>query len=320
MSGTYTPHVRLEKRIARFKKSRAALLFNSGYSANTGIIPSIAGADTVIFSDELNHASIIDGIRLSRAKVKIFQHKNTAHLESLLKRYSYPQGQKKLVITDTVFSMDGDIAPLREIASLSKKHGALLMIDDAHATGVLGKDGRGGLEHFGLPTDSVLQMGTLSKAAGCLGGFAAGPEEFISVVMNTARSFIFSTSLPPAIAGACITAIDIIATRSKNRRKRLWKNRERLVKGLQSLGYDTLGSETPIVPVFAGEVRTALKLADYLLNMRIFAPAIRPPTVPEGLCRVRFSVTAQHTDEDIDYALETLKKFRSRNKPQMFSP
>src|SRR4030067_1705019 len=302
LSGSYIPHKKLEEKIARFKGTEAALIFNTGYSANTGIIPALVGVQDTIFSDEFNHASIIDGARLSKAEIKIYRHRNMNHLEGLLKKSS----KRKLIVTDTIFSMDGDIAPLKDIVFLSKKYGAMLMIDDAHGTGVLGKTGRGGLEHFGIRGDGIIQVGTLSKAFGCFGGFAAGSKDLIDFLINMARSFIYSTSLPPAIAEACIKAIDIVNSGSDSLRKKLWDNREKLYQGLKNLGYDTLNSETPIIPILAGAVKSALKMGDYLYKNKIFAPAIRPPTVPEGRCRIRFSVTAAHTEEDIDLVIERL--------------
>ena len=311
LSGTYSPHVRLEERIADFKKTGAALIFNTGYAANTGIIPALTDNETLIFSDELNHASIIDGIRLSKAGTKVYRHCDMGHLESLLEKGRADKKIKKLmVITDTVFSMDGDIAPLREIVLLCEKYDAALMIDEAHATGVLGETGRGGLEHFCINADNIIQMGTLSKAMGCYGGFAAGTKEMTDLLMNRARSFMYSTSLPPALCEAGIKAIEILEHRSKGLRKRLWKNRERLFTGLNGLGLDTLDSETPIIPVMAGSADNALKLAKYLYKNGIFVPAIRPPTVPEGKCRLRFTVTTGHTDEDIDLVIECLNRVK----------
>ncbi|MBI5410050.1 MAG: 8-amino-7-oxononanoate synthase [Nitrospirae bacterium] len=307
LSGTYAPHVKLEERLANFKKTEAALVFNTGYAANTGIIPAITGEDALIFSDELNHASIIDGIRLSKAKVKIYRHRDVNHLESLLKINL--KSKRRLMITDTIFSMDGDIAPLKDIFSLCERYDALLMIDDAHGTGVIGKTGRGGLEHFGIKqTDRIIQMGTLSKAAGCFGAFIAGPKDLINLLISKARSFIYSTSLPPAVAAAAAKAIDLIEFESEDRRRKLWINRQRLSEGLLKLGYDTLGSETPIIPVLTGDTKSVLKVGEYLFKRKIFAPAIRPPTVPEGKCRIRFSVTAAHTKEDIDLLIGVLKK------------
>lgn len=308
LSGTCLPHVQLEERIAKFKKTEAALVFNTGYAANTGIIPVIAGEDTVIFSDELNHASIVDGTRLSRAEVKVYRHRDVNHLESLLKKALNGKSiRRRLVITDTVFSMDGDIAPLKDLASLCDRYDALLMIDDAHGTGVLGKTGRGGLEHFGIKADNIIQMGTLSKAAGCYGAFIAGNKDLIELLINRARSFMYSTSLPPAVAAAGCRAIDIIDRKSVRLRERLWKNRKRLYDGLENMGFYTLDSDTPIIPVLAGDAGNALKLGQYLYKNKIFAPAIRPPTVPEGKCRIRFTITAGHTDEEIDLVLKVLK-------------
>lgn len=310
LSGTCAPHAELEERIAMFKKTEAALVFNTGYAANTGIIPAIAGADTVIFSDELNHASIVDGTRLSKAVVKVYRHREMNHLESLLKKSLNRKFiRRRLVITDSVFSMDGDIAPLEDLVSLCKIYDALLMIDDAHGTGVLGKTGRGALEHFDIKPDNIIQMGTLSKAAGCFGAFVAGNKDLIDLLVNKARSFIYSTSLPPAAAAAGCKAIDIIDRRSVRLRERLWKNRKRLYDGFINMGFDTLDSETPIIPVLAGDVKNTLELARHLFKYKIFAPAIRPPTVPEDKCRIRFSVTAGHTADDIDKTLECLDKF-----------
>lgn len=306
LSGSYIPHEKLEKQIARFKRTEAALVFNTGYSANTGIIPALVGTEDTVFSDKLNHASIIDGARLSKAKIKVYRHRDVNHLEKLLKKSS----GKMLIITDTVFSMDGDIAPLKDIVFLTKKYNAMLMIDDAHGTGVLGKTGRGGLEHSDIRADNIIQMGTLSKAFGCCGGFVAGSKNLINFLITTARSFVYSTSFPPAVAEAGIKAIDIVDSESHSLRKRLWKNRQRLYQGLKNLGYNTLSSETPIIPILAGDTRSALKIGNYLYKEKIFAPAIRPPTVPEGKCRIRFSVTAAHTDEDIDLVLERLRRFK----------
>lgn len=308
LSGSYIPHRRLEERIAEFKKTESALVFNTGYSANTGIIPAIAGTGWTILSDELNHASIIDGVRLSKAEIKIYKHRDINHLEGLLKKIS----REKLVVTDTLFSMDGDLAPLKDIVFLSKKYKAMLMIDDAHGTGVLGETGRGGLEHFGIRGDDIIQMGTLSKAFGCFGAFVAGTRDLIEFLINKARSFIYSTSLPPAVAQTAIKAIDIVEFKSDKLRKKLWDNRQRLYNGLKNLGCNTLSSETPIVPILLGDVKNTLKLSKYLYKSRIFAPAIRPPTVPEGKCRIRFSVTGAHTNTDIDLLIEKLENFKGQ--------
>jgi len=308
LSGTYEPHERLEERIARFKGTEKAIVFNTGYAANTGVIPAIAGDETLIFSDELNHASIIDGVRLSKAERRIYRHRDLNHLETLLKEsLGLARVQRRLIVTDTVFSMDGDIAPLKEMVFLSRKYSAILMIDEAHATGVLGETGRGGLEYFGIVSERVIQMGTMSKAIGCYGAFVAGSEDLINFLLNKSRSFIYSTSLPPVIIEACIKAFDIIESHFKDLRERLWRNRDRLYKGLKDLGYDTLDSQTPIIPILVGDVRSALDLAGHLYKNKIFAPAIRPPTVPEGRCRIRFSVSAVHGKKEIDLLLDCLK-------------
>ncbi|KPK01373.1 MAG: hypothetical protein AMK71_05815 [Nitrospira bacterium SG8_35_4] len=311
LSGTLVPHVMLEQLIARFKNTQKAVVFNSGYAANTGIIPVIAGEDSVIFSDELNHASIIDGARLSKAKIKIYRHCDMADLEELLEKSTKSRSvQRKVIITDTVFSMDGDIAPLKSIHALSREYGALLMIDDAHGTGVLGKTGRGAMEHSGIKDSAIIQMGTLSKAAGCFGAFAAGKRSLIDILVNRSRSFIYSTALPPAVASASAMALHILSTSSLRLRKRLWSNRERLFRGLTELGYDTMGSETPIIPILTGDAKNTLRLSKNLYRNNIYAPAIRPPTVLENKCRIRFSVTAAHTNDDIDRVLDCMSKFK----------
>ncbi len=309
LSGTFTPHMVLEDRVAQFKKTESALVFNTGYAANTGAVPALAGPDAVIFSDELNHASIVDGTRLSKAKVKIYRHRDVDHLDTLLKKtVSKKSIQRKIVITDTVFSMDGDIAPLRDILYLCDRHGAILMIDDAHGTGVLGQCGRGALDHFSIGSDGIIQMGTLSKAAGCYGAYIAGSRDLINLLINRARSFMYSTALPPAVAAGGIKAIDIIEKRSKTLRNKLWKNRKHLHQGLEALGYDTLGSETPVIPILMQTSKSALEKAGHLFESNIFAPAIRPPTVPDNKCRIRFSVTAGHRREDIERVIAVMSR------------
>lgn len=311
LSGTYVPHKKLEDRIAKFKSANSALVFNTGYAANTGIIPVIAGKGAEIFSDELNHASIIDGTRLSAAEVLIYKHKDVNHLESILKKSLKRKNVgQRVIVTDTVFSMDGDIAPLDDLIYLSERYGALLMIDDAHGTGVLGKTGRGALEHYGIKSGNIIQMGTLSKAVGCYGAYVAGSRDLIDLLVNKARSFIYSTSLPPLIAEAGSKAIDIIESRSVRLRKKLWENTIRLNKGLKEMGYDTLETETPIIPVMIGGPGNAIKAGKRLYGKGIFAPAIRPPSVQENKCRIRFSVTAGHSDDDIDRVLDVMRKIK----------
>ncbi len=310
LSGTHPLHCRLEERIAEFKGTERAVLFNTGYAANTGLIPAISSGSDIIFSDELNHASIIDGTRLSKARVEVYRHGDVEHLEHLIHNNAC-SGGRKFVVTDSVFSMDGDIAPLKEILELCNECDAILIVDDAHGTGVLGRRGRGALEFAEIESDRIIQMGTLSKAAGCYGAFVAGSGELASYLVNTARSFIYSTSLPPSVAASGIESLRIMENGSSGRRKTLWKNRKHLCNGLQSMGYDTMESATPIIPVAAGDEKTVLELSSRLLDQGIFAPAIRPPTVPEGMCRIRFTVTAAHKRKDIDYVLQCMSDIKS---------
>ncbi|MDP2277529.1 MAG: 8-amino-7-oxononanoate synthase, partial [Nitrospirota bacterium] len=300
-------HSELEKKTAKFKETQSALIFNSGYSANTGIIPAIADEGDVIFSDELNHASIVDGCRLSRAKKIIYRHKNIGHLSELIKK---EKAKRKIIITDSVFSMDGDIAPLKELydicLTLNAQRSTLnvfLYIDDAHGTGVLGS-GKGALAHFGIKPESwIIQMGTFSKALGSFGAFAAGSKDAIEWILNTARSFIFSTALPSCAAAASIAALEVIEKEPELVNK-LWSNREQAVHGITQLGYDIMGSETPIIPVRTGTIKEALHISQHLMENGIFAPAIRPPSVKEP--RIRRTVTSAHTDEDIEKLIKAL--------------
>ncbi|MFZ5996674.1 MAG: 8-amino-7-oxononanoate synthase [Nitrospirota bacterium] len=300
LSGGTALHRELEQRLAVFKGSDVALLFNSGYAANTSILPAIAGEGAVIFSDALNHASIIDGCRLSRAKTVIYRHKDADHLSALMQR---EKGRRNVVVTDTVFSMDGDIAPLKELYDLCCEYDALLYIDDAHGTGVLGA-GRGALAHFSLmPESRIIQMGTCSKALGSFGAFVVADRTTIDWLMNACRGFIFSTALPAAAAAASLASLEIIQ-KDPSLVKRLWSNRERLLKGITALGLDTLNSATPIVPVIVGGVEETLTAAERLKGKHIYAPAIRPPTVETP--RIRITVSAAHTESDIDTLLEAL--------------
>ncbi|HBR22861.1 MAG TPA: 8-amino-7-oxononanoate synthase [Nitrospiraceae bacterium] len=300
-------HDKLEKKTAEFKGTESALIFNSGYSANTGIIPAIADEGSVIFSDELNHASIVDGCRLSRAKKIIYRHKDTRHLSELIEKET---AKRKIIITDSVFSMDGDIAPLKEIYELCLTRNStlsipnfLLYIDDAHGTGVLG-NGKGAIAHFGIKPESwIIQMGTFSKALGSFGAFAAGNKDAIEWILNTARSFIFSTALPSCAAAASIAALEVIEKEPKLF-DRLWSNREQAVHEIIKLGYDIMDSETPIIPVRTETVEEALHISQHLLGNGIFAPAIRPPSVKEP--RIRITVTAAHTAEDIESLIKAL--------------
>jgi 8-amino-7-oxononanoate synthase len=307
VSGTSALHQALESRLAFFKGTEAALVFNSGYAANTGIIPAIAGAGDLILSDSLNHASIVDGCRLSKAQVKIYRHRDSEQVETLLKNNL--QAKRKLIVTDGVFSMDGDIAPLPDLVYLSEKYNAILMVDDAHGTGVLGQTGKGTVEHYGLSGRVHIQMGTLGKALGSFGAFAAGSKELIDFLINCSRSFIYSTALPSSVCAASLAAIDVIE-QEPERRDRLWNNRNRFANGLRSIGISTGASETPIVPVIIGDSGRALKAAEKLFEYGVYATAIRPPTVPADAARIRTTVSAAHSDADIDSALDIFSRLK----------
>ncbi len=302
LGGGCALHKELEERTALFKCTEASLVFNSGYAANAGILPSIADKDFTIFSDELNHASIIDGCRLSGAKLYIYRHKDLSHLGELIEKGS---SEKKLVVTDTVFSMGGDIAPLKGIYEICRNNGALLYIDDAHGTGVLG-NGKGALSHFQIrPEPWIIQMGTFSKALGSYGAFVAGSSAVIQWILNTARSFVFSTALPPCIVAGSLAGLELVEHDSGPLLK-LRSNREKLANGLSALGFDIMGSETPIIPIKTGTIKDTLRISRRLFEKGIYAPAIRPPTVKTP--RIRITVTAAHTDEDIERLIEALKK------------
>jgi glycine C-acetyltransferase len=303
VSGTSSVHQELEFRLARFKCTEAAILFNSGYAANTGIIPALAGDSDTILSDSLNHASIIDGCRLSRASVNVYRHKDMNHLEELLKQSS--ASRRKLIITDGIFSMDGDIAPLRDIVSLSEKYDAMLMVDDAHATGVLGKSGRGTAEHFGLEGRVHIQMGTLGKALGSFGAYVAGKKSLIEYLLNRSRSYCYSTSLPAAVCAASIAAIDILEN-DPGPRERLWNNQKRFIGGLRKIGISPGSSESPIVPIIIGNTEKALTASARLFDHGIYATAIRPPAVMNGFARIRMTIMAIQTETDIDSALDAV--------------
>jgi len=305
VSGTSLIHEELEHELTEFKKTEATILFNSGYAANTGVIPALAEKGDVIFSDRLNHASIIDGCRLSRASIRVYGHKDMNHLETLLKDHGHHS--RKLIITDGVFSMDGDIAPLPDLVELAEKYNALLMVDDAHATGVLGKGGRGTVEHFGMEGRIPIQMGTLGKAFGSYGAYVSGSRDLIRFLINRTRSYIYSTALPPAVCAASLAALKIIKNDTA-RRERLWRNRERFATGLKSLKIEYGNSETPILPLMIGDTERAIKIGARLLESGIFVAAIRPPTVPEGTSRIRTTLMAGFSDHDIDMALAAIGK------------
>jgi glycine C-acetyltransferase len=307
IAGTMSLHEELERRFAEFKGAEGALMFQSGFTANSGTVAAILSKEDVIVSDQLNHASIIDGARLSRAEIKVFPHTDVEAADNLLEETKAP-GRQQLLITDGVFSMDGDIAPLPGLVEVAEKHGAIMMIDDAHASGVLGEGGKGTVSHYGLDPKRIdVQVGTLSKAIGVLGGFIAGPSVLIQWLVNRGRPFLFSTSAPPPVAAACIAALDVIRDEPE-RLERLWSNTNLFKRGLHDLGFDTGESATPITPVIAGEETKAVELAALLWEEGVFTPAIVFPTVPKGRSRVRTIVTADHTEEDLGEALEAFER------------
>ena len=305
IAGTMTIHEELERRLAEFKHTPASLVLQSGFTANLGVLQSLVKEGDVIISDELNHASIIDGIRLSKAERSIFKHRDLDDLERHLEKHR--DKRVKLVVTDGVFSMDGDIAPLPGIVERAERFGALVMVDDAHASGVLGQNGRGSVNHFKLDGRVDLQIGTLSKAIGVLGGYVAADQAVRDFLIHRARPFLFSTSHPPGVAAACIAAIDVLLAEPE-RIERLWKNTARFKAGLKRLGYETGASETPITPVIVGKGSVAMELSDRLFQMGVFAQGIGYPTVPEGRARIRTIVTSVHTDAQLDRALEAFEK------------
>jgi len=302
LSGGSVLHKELEDRISRFKDTEAALVFNSGYAANTGIIPAISDSDTVLLSDELNHASIIDGCKLSGSKTLVYKHRDLNHIELLLRKEG---GKKKILITDTVFSMDGDIAPLKELSDICRHYHAVLYLDEAHSTGVLG-NGKGALAHFNMkPEPWIIQMGTFSKALGSFGAFLAGSADVVQWTLNNARSFVYSTALPSCIIAASMAALELIED-DQDLINRLWERRHMAAKGIKDAGYDIMGSETPIIPVKTGSVDNALIISKRLFARGIYAPAIRPPTVKEP--RIRINITAGHTEADIERLIQALKE------------
>lgn len=305
VSGSLPPHQELETALAQFKGTEAALTYGSGYLANIGTIPALIGRGGLILADRLCHASLIDGCRLSAADFRIYRHNDTDHLRSLLA--ARRQTRRTLIVTDGLFSMDGDLAPLPELNRLAQEYEADLYIDDAHGTGVMGPHGRGTVEHFGLDTQIPFQMGTLGKAFGSSGAYIAGPSTLIQYLMNTSRSFIFTTAPPPSSAAAATTALRIIQ-REPERRARLWANRERLFTGLTQLGFNLSPSVSPIIPILVGSAETALSFAEHLFEEGIYAPAIRPPTVPDATSRIRITVTAEHTAVHIDQALAAFQR------------
>lgn len=305
--GNMTAHQMLEQKIAGLKKAEDCVVFSSGYMANVGLISALIDRNDLVFSDRLNHASIVDGITMSRAKSFRYKHNDMEALCCLLKKSS--STQKKWIITDSVFSMDGDVADLKRIAELAKEHEAHIIVDEAHGFGVLGQNGGGLVEELGLQNEIDLQMGTLSKAAGCFGAYVCGSKSVMDYLRNKARSLIYTTGLPPSVMSAAIEAINIIS-RSNDRRQKVLKLADDLRQKIKTLGFDTLQSTTPIIPVVVGNEDDALNLSQYLWENNIWVSAIRPPTVPKGSARLRLTVTANHDKEHVDSLINVLKNFK----------
>lgn len=298
--GTLPPHEQLESALATFKQTEAALVFSSGYLANVGAVTCLIGRGGLILADRLCHASLLDGCRLSGADLRVYRHADSVHVETLLKRRA--SSRPTLIVTDGLFSMDGDVAPLPELAALAQRYGAMLYVDDAHGTGVMGPTGRGTIEHYGLENQIPFHMGTLGKALGSSGAYIAGPRDLIDMLVNTSRPFIFTTAPPPGSMAAAKAAL-VVVQQEPDRRRRLWANRERMRTGLQRLGFRLTASVSPILPILVGDAAKALSFAEQLLAHGVYAPAIRPPTVPEATSRVRVTVTSEHTAGHIDEAL-----------------
>jgi glycine C-acetyltransferase len=305
IAGTMQIHMELERRLASFKRTEAAVVFQSGFAANAGTVAALLGRDDVIVSDELNHASIIDGARLSRATIKVFPHRDVGAARTILA--GLPRGQRTLLITDGVFSMDGDLGALPGLCDIADEFGCIMMVDDAHASGVFGKQGRGTVDHFGLHGRVDVQVGTLSKALGALGGYVAGSRSLIEFLYRRARPFLFSTSHPPSVAATCLAALDVLEGEPQWM-ERLWQNTQFFKAGLQALGFDTGLSESPITPVIVGDGPRAVRLSDRLFEEGVFAQGITFPTVPRDKARVRTIVTATHTQAELEFALDVFRK------------
>jgi glycine C-acetyltransferase len=301
IAGTMDIHMELERRLADFKNVEKVVVFQSGFAANAGTVSAILTKEDVVISDELNHASIIDGCRLSRATIKVFPHKDVDAARKIIK--DLPASQRKLLITDGVFSMDGDIGPLPALCDLAEETGCIMMVDDAHASGVFGRNGRGTVDHFKMHGRVDIQVGTLSKAMGALGGYVAGNRNLIEFLYHRARPFLFSTSHPPSVVLACMAALDVLEQEPEII-ERLWENTRFFKEGLHRLGFNTGLSESPITPVIAGEGAKAMLLSDKLFERGVFAQGIAFPTVARDKARVRTIVTATHTREDLQYALD----------------
>jgi glycine C-acetyltransferase len=315
VSGTMSIHMELEEKIARFKNVEACVVFQSGFTANAGTVSAILGKGDFIVSDELNHASIIDGARLSKATIKVFRHKDLAHAEELLKEVAGEPG-RKLIITDGVFSMDGDIGPLPALCDLAEKYSAIMMVDDAHSSGILGRNGRGTIDHHNVHGRVDIQVGTLSKAIGAMGGYVCGSRDLIEFLYNRGRPFLFSTSHPPSVTASCIAAFEVLE-QEPELIERLWENTRFFKKELGALGFNVGGittpaSETPITPIIVGEGRLAMEFSRELFNEGVFTPGIAFPVVPEGKARLRTIMTATHTKDQLQRALEILKRVGKR--------
>lgn len=301
ISGTMEMHMELERRLAAFKHVESVVVFQSGFAANAGTVAAVLTKDDVIISDELNHASIIDGCRLSKAPIKVFPHKDVDAARKIMK--DLPREQKKILITDGVFSMDGDLGPVAELCDLAEEFNAIMMVDDAHASGVFGKNGSGTVDHFGCHGRVDIQVGTLSKAIGVLGGYVAGSKNLIEFLYHRARPFLFSTSHPPAVTAACLAALDVLESEPQWI-ERLWDNTRFFKAGLEQLGFNTGISESPITPVIVGEAATAAKMSDLLFARGVFAQSIGFPTVARDKARLRTIVAATHSKEDLQFALD----------------
>ena len=315
IAGTMRIHMELEEKIADFKNVEACVVFQSGFTANAGTVSSILGKEDYIISDELNHASIIDGARLSRANIKVFRHKDASHCEELLQELENKPGHK-LVITDGVFSMDGDIGPVDKLALLAEKYGAIMMVDDAHASGVLGRNGRGSVDHFKMHGKVDVQVGTLSKAIGALGGYVCGSKDLIDFLYHRARPFLFSTSHPPSVAATCIEAFNILE-QEPERIERLWSNTRYFQSELKRAGFNigginTPATETPITPLIVGDGGKTMEFSRALFDKGVMATGIAFPTVPEGKSRIRMILTSEHTKDQLDRALEIIERVARR--------
>jgi glycine C-acetyltransferase len=305
IAGTMDIHLELERRLAAFKQTEAVVVFQSGFAANAGTVAAVLSKDDVVISDELNHASIIDGCRLSRAAIKVFPHKDIGAARTVLAQL--PASQRKLLITDGVFSMEGDVGPLPELCALAEAFGCIMMVDDAHASGVFGRNGRGTVDHFAVHGRVDIQVGTLSKAFGALGGYVAGSHALIEFLYHRARPFLFSTSHPPAVAATCIAALDVLE-QEPQLIERLWENTRFFKSGLQALGFNTGLSASPITPVIVGDGALAMTLSDRLFDEGVFAQGIAFPTVARDSGRVRTIVTATHTQDELQFALDVFAR------------